>query len=94
MALGPLNDQIMMYYYEGLILLYIVVHLALCLLHNVLGIHERSTGENVKLNSYFGWIKTAIFSSAIIIVGIAAISVFAVDGRSYSSYSGIDDVKL
>jgi len=94
MSLGPVTTPIWMFYRTGLIILYALVHVALCVLHCQMGALDRSTGEATKLSSSFGKIKTGILAGAVLIVSMVAFVLLLLEMEGVDNYESEDDAKF
>lgn len=75
-------------------MLYMITHIALCVLHCFMGILDRATGEALKLSSSFGKIKTIILSSALFIVAVVSFVLLLLENEGIDNYSEDDDAKF
>ena len=85
---------IWMCYRLGFILLYAIVHIALCVLHYLMEQLDRATGRALRRISNFGKMKLAVFSTVIFIFALVAFVFQVIENRGFDKYSSVDDSKL
>ena len=93
-SLGSPANPIWMCYRTGLLILYAIVHIALCVLHYLMESQDRTTGDALRRISNFGKIKTAVLIGLTFIVVLVAFILQLVDTAASNIKSPVDDSKL